>query len=149
VAAIQLTFTYKQYSSTVHIYTQTVHRIRRKEHTKQQQKVGKCRPCPVFASYTLAFALQLRKNPGKKLRVFRQNNAILRERLFSSLSHFSFNIVAPWGWHCFAETCRSNCKRKIKKYIIQCVWLVNLYVVDNARYKNKNSLLYVSASTRP
>ena len=24
-----------------------------------------CRPCPVFASYTLAFALQLRKKQGK------------------------------------------------------------------------------------
>jgi hypothetical protein len=30
------------------------------------------------------------------------------------------NIVAPWGWHCFAETCRSRRKRKIKKYRIQC-----------------------------
>ena len=34
-------------SSTVHIYTQ------------------KCWPCPVFASFTLAFALQLRKKHGK------------------------------------------------------------------------------------
>jgi hypothetical protein len=22
------------------------------------------------------------------------------------------NIVAPWGWHCFAETCRSHCISK-------------------------------------
>jgi hypothetical protein len=28
-------------------------------------------------------------------------------------------------------------EEKIKKYIIQCIWLVNLYVVDNSRYKNK------------
>ena len=34
-------------SSTVHIYTQ------------------KCGPCPIFASFTLAFALQLRINHGK------------------------------------------------------------------------------------
>jgi len=34
-------------SSTVHIYTQ------------------KCGPCPIFASFTLVFALQLRKNHGK------------------------------------------------------------------------------------
>jgi hypothetical protein len=27
--------------------------------------IGKCGPCPVFASYTLAFALQLRKRHGK------------------------------------------------------------------------------------
>jgi hypothetical protein len=29
------------------------------------KKVGKCGPCPVFASYTLAFALQLRKMHAK------------------------------------------------------------------------------------
>jgi hypothetical protein len=45
-------------SSTSHIYTQTIHRIQRKEN-------GKCWPCPVFACYTLAFALQLRKKHGK------------------------------------------------------------------------------------
>ena len=28
-------------------------------------KIGKCGPCPFFASYTLAFALQLRKKHGK------------------------------------------------------------------------------------
>jgi hypothetical protein len=28
-------------------------------------KIGKCGPCPVFASYTLAFALQLREKHGK------------------------------------------------------------------------------------
>jgi hypothetical protein len=28
-------------------------------------KIGKCWPCPVFAIYTLGFALQLRKNHGK------------------------------------------------------------------------------------
>jgi hypothetical protein len=45
-------------SSTAHIYTQTIHIIQRKEN-------GKCGPCPVFASYTLVFALQLRKKHGK------------------------------------------------------------------------------------
>jgi hypothetical protein len=29
------------------------------------KKIGKCGPCPVFASYTLAFALQLRKKHGR------------------------------------------------------------------------------------
>jgi hypothetical protein len=45
-------------SSTAHIYTKTIHILQRKEN-------GKCGPCPVFASYTLAFALQLRKKHGK------------------------------------------------------------------------------------
>ena len=45
-------------SSTVHIYTQTIHR------TKQLiwEDWG---PCSIFVSYTLAFSLQLRKNHGK------------------------------------------------------------------------------------
>jgi len=61
--------------STVHIYAQTLHRT-----TKVTTVVGRlsgiqtqsgqtnweeCGPCPVFASYTLAFALQLRKKHGK------------------------------------------------------------------------------------
>jgi hypothetical protein len=29
-----------------------------------ERKIGKCGPCPVFAIYTLAFALQLRKKHG-------------------------------------------------------------------------------------
>jgi hypothetical protein len=45
-------------SSTVHIYTQTVHRT-------TQLIWEECGPCPVFASYTLAFALQLREKHGK------------------------------------------------------------------------------------
>jgi hypothetical protein len=62
-------------SSTVHIYTLTVHRT-----TQLTTSVGRlsgirthssqtnweeCGPCPVFASYTLAFGLQLRKKHGK------------------------------------------------------------------------------------
>jgi hypothetical protein len=31
----------------------------------KSKKIWKCGPCPVFASYTLVFALQLRKNHGK------------------------------------------------------------------------------------
>jgi len=42
--------------STVHIYTQT---------TQLTTKWEECGPCPIFTSYTLAFALQLRKMHGK------------------------------------------------------------------------------------
>jgi len=45
-------------SSTVHIYTQTIHRT-----TKLISE--ECGPCTVNASYTLALALQLRKKHGK------------------------------------------------------------------------------------
>ena len=48
---------WQQYSA-VHIYTQTVHRT-------TQLVWEECGMCPVFACYTLAFALQLSKNHGK------------------------------------------------------------------------------------
>jgi hypothetical protein len=47
-------------SSTVHIYTQTIFRT-----TQITTTVEECEPCPVFVSFTLAFALQLRKKHGK------------------------------------------------------------------------------------
>jgi len=50
-------------SSTISIYTQTLHRtIQNKQYIEQHME--KCGPCPVLASYTLAFALQLRKKHG-------------------------------------------------------------------------------------
>ena len=41
-------------SSSIHIYTQTI-----------SPNWEECGPCPVFARYTLAFALQLKKKHGK------------------------------------------------------------------------------------
>jgi hypothetical protein len=66
-------------SGTVHIYTQTIHittqstqtihRITQStqtiHRTTQLTNWEEGGPCPVFASYTLAFALQLRKKHGK------------------------------------------------------------------------------------
>jgi H2-forming N5,N10-methylenetetrahydromethanopterin dehydrogenase-like enzyme len=48
-------------SSTVHIYTQKIHRTIQNNTTILEE----CGPCPVLASYTLEFALQLRKKHGK------------------------------------------------------------------------------------
>jgi len=53
-------------SSTVHIYTQAVHRTtQNKQYIGQHNSLGECGPCPDLASYTLTFALQLRKKHGK------------------------------------------------------------------------------------
>jgi len=56
-------------SSTVHIYTKTIYRttqstkkIHRTTHLTNWEECG---PSPVFAIYTLAFALQLKKKHGK------------------------------------------------------------------------------------
>jgi len=52
-------------SSAVHIYTKTIHRTQNKQYIEQHNNLGECGPCPILASYTLAFALQLRKKHGK------------------------------------------------------------------------------------
>jgi hypothetical protein len=41
------------------------HIHRNNTHNTEKGKFGKCGPCPIFASYILAFALQLRKKNGK------------------------------------------------------------------------------------
>jgi hypothetical protein len=56
VATVRYTFTHKQY---------TEYRERGIHNNKNKTKTVKCGPRPVFASYTLAFALQLRKKHEK------------------------------------------------------------------------------------
>jgi hypothetical protein len=51
---------WQQYST--HLHTNSTQNIENGTYIK---KIGKCGPCPVFASYTLAFALQLRKKHGE------------------------------------------------------------------------------------
>jgi hypothetical protein len=55
---------WQQYSTHLHI--NSTQNIENGTYiTIKRKKIGKCGPCPVFASYTLAFALQLRKKQGK------------------------------------------------------------------------------------
>jgi len=63
-------------SSTEHIYTQTIHR-------KTQLIWEECWPCHVFASYTLAFALQLSEKHGKTSVRVEKNLNQGREKLHS------------------------------------------------------------------
>jgi len=56
-------------SSTVDIYTQTLHRTTQIQTihrtTPITTNLEECGPCPIFASFTLAFAVQLRKKHVK------------------------------------------------------------------------------------
>jgi hypothetical protein len=61
VAAVQHTFTHKNTQNTENATDTTMKKLNI-HNNKKINKFGKCRPCPVFASYTLAFALQLRKS---------------------------------------------------------------------------------------
>jgi len=52
-------------SGTIHVYTQTIHRTTQIQTIRKTTQITinleECGPCPVFASFTPAFALQLRK----------------------------------------------------------------------------------------
>ena len=55
-------------SGTVYIYTQTIHGTTQTQTIHRTQittNLEVCGPCPIFASFTPAFALQLRKKHGK------------------------------------------------------------------------------------
>jgi len=55
-------------SSTVHIYTQTIHRTTQNKqylYIEEHNNLWECGPCPVLARFTLTFALKLRKKHGK------------------------------------------------------------------------------------
>jgi hypothetical protein len=58
----------------VHIYTKTMHRT-----TQITSNVEECGPCPVFASFILAFALQLKKKHAKTSVRVRKTSVRLRK----------------------------------------------------------------------
>jgi len=63
VAVVQYTFTHKQY--TEHKYKQYIEHTNNSRTTPIKTNLEDCGPCPVFASFAPAFALQLRKKGGK------------------------------------------------------------------------------------
>jgi hypothetical protein len=64
VAAVQYTFTHKQYTE-LQRNKQYIEQHKKQYIEQHKNKLEQCRPCSVLASYTLAFALQLRKKHGK------------------------------------------------------------------------------------
>ena len=55
-------------SSTVHIYTQTIHRtIQNKQYMEQHKILEECGPCSVLASYTLGICLTTEEKARKNL----------------------------------------------------------------------------------
>ena len=63
-------------SSTVHIYTQRIHRTtQNKQYIERHNNLGQCEPYPVLARFTLAFALQPRiKHEKTSVRVAASKN---------------------------------------------------------------------------
>ena len=83
-------------SSTVHTYTQTIHRTTQStqtiHRTTQFTNQEECRPCPIFVRYTLAFALQLRE----KHEITKYMGNIQSNNLFNVLMTKMF-------LHCFSQ----------------------------------------------
>jgi hypothetical protein len=50
---------------STHLHTNTQNNRNNNRTTQITTNFEKCGPCPVFASFTLAFALQMRKKHGK------------------------------------------------------------------------------------
>jgi hypothetical protein len=66
VAVVQYTFTHKQFTERKKKKKQQHRTTQEKQYIEQHKnKLEQCGPCPVLVSYTLAFALKLRKKHGK------------------------------------------------------------------------------------
>jgi len=83
--------------STVHMYTQTIHRTTQLtqtiHRTTQLTNWEECGPCPVLASYTLAFALQLRKKHGKtSLRVAEECQLVRLKQNIQNSAYITIRI---------------------------------------------------------
>jgi hypothetical protein len=84
------------------VYTQTIHRTTQK--TTNEEESG---PCPVFASFTLAFALQLRKKAGKNLSQGKKNLSQVKKNLSQSTVYILSkhpHITKPTQTHTLQNT---------------------------------------------
>ena len=66
--------------ASTHLHTNNILNNTNNNRTTQiTNNVEECRPCPIFASFTLAFALQLRKKHGKTSVRVRKTSVRLRK----------------------------------------------------------------------
>jgi hypothetical protein len=75
-------------SSSVYIYAQTIHRT-----TQLTTNWEECGQCPIFASYTLGFALKLRKRHGKtSVRVAEECQLARRKQNIQNRTYITIRI---------------------------------------------------------
>jgi hypothetical protein len=78
----------------IHLHTNNTQNNTNNNRTTQiQTNVEECGPCPVFASFTLAFALQLRKKHGKTSVRVRKTSVRLRKT--SVNVHYTYYLKQP------------------------------------------------------
>jgi len=82
---------------STHLYTNNTQDNRNNKRTTQiTTDVEECGPCPVFASFTLAFALQLRKKHGKTSVRVRKTAVRLRRTSIRVIVAGIVQIVMFW-----------------------------------------------------
>jgi len=85
-------------SGSTHLHTNNTQNTNNNQTTQITTNVEECVPCPIFASFTLAFALQLRKKHGKTL--VRVRKTIVRLRKTSVRVQYTYccycNMFSCW-----------------------------------------------------
>jgi len=97
----------------VHIYTQTIHRT-----TQLTINVEECAPCPVFASFTLAFALRLRKK-HRKTSVRLRKTSVRVQFTYYQNTHTNTHITIPKHTHTHTHTLQNNIEPPQIYYMIR------------------------------
>jgi hypothetical protein len=101
-----------QYYST-HLHTNNTQNNTNKYRTTEiTTNAEDCGPCPVFASFTLAFALQLRKKHGKYLSQGKENLSQVKKNLNQSTvyilpKHTHYN-PPPTHTHIYTHISQNN-----------------------------------------
>jgi hypothetical protein len=81
----------------IHIYTQTIHRT-----TQITTNLEECGPCPIFANFTLAFALRLREKHGKTSVRLRKTSEYKNLRVSKCFAVVGINFYKHFS-HCFPQ----------------------------------------------
>jgi hypothetical protein len=103
---------------STHLHTNNTHNNTNNNRTTQiTNNVEECEPCPVFASFNLAFALQLRKKHGKTtVRVRQTSVRLIKTSVRVQYTYVSFSLK-------IVKLCLQNilCRVQCEDAIIACL----------------------------
>jgi hypothetical protein len=92
---------------STHLHKKYIKQHKKNRTTQITTNVEECGPCPIFASFTLAFALQLRKKQGKTSVRVRKTSGRLRK----------LSVRVPYTYYQNIE-CAYEVKKKISVFAI-------------------------------
>jgi hypothetical protein len=99
---------------STHLHTNNAQNNTNDNRTTQITNVEECGPCPVFASFTLAFALQPRKKRGKTSVTVRKTSVKVQYTYYQKHPHITkpsqTHTTKPTHTHTRAYTLQNNIK---------------------------------------